>query len=303
MEPAGRIEANGIDFAYLEAGPSRGPLALCLHGFPDHAPTFRQLLPALAGAGWHAVAPWMRGYHPSGPAPDGRYQSATLAQDAVALLEALGGDGRAVVIGHDWGSIAACGAAVLAPERMSRVVCMALAHNAVVTDRLVTSWAQMKRFWYVFFFQLPGIYEMVLSAEECAFAERLWRDWSPGLEIDRDDMGRIRAMLSRPEVLQAALGYYRQTVDATLQADELNDVQMAVTYDDVTVPAMFMGGVDDGCFGAEFMAESADHCTAGCRVEVLEGCGHFLHLERPDEVNRLILDFIGPATVRGGAPT
>ena len=71
-----RVRANGIDFAYLEAGPEDGPLALCLHGFPDHAHTFRHLLPELAAAGWHAVAPWMRGYHPTGAVPDGQYQSA-----------------------------------------------------------------------------------------------------------------------------------------------------------------------------------------------------------------------------------
>jgi pimeloyl-ACP methyl ester carboxylesterase len=72
-----RVPANGIDFAYLEAGPEDGPLALCLHGFPDHALTFRHLLPELAAAGWHAVAPWMRGCHPTGAGPDGQYQSAT----------------------------------------------------------------------------------------------------------------------------------------------------------------------------------------------------------------------------------
>jgi hypothetical protein len=88
MEPHGRIQANGVDFAYLAAGPTDGPLALCLHGFPDHAPTFRHLLRALADAGWHAVAPWMRGYHPTGLAPDNQYQSATLSLDALALLGA-----------------------------------------------------------------------------------------------------------------------------------------------------------------------------------------------------------------------
>src|ERR1700756_3272050 len=125
-----RVQANGIDFAYLEAGPQDGPLALCLHGFPAHAKTWRHLLPALGDAGWHAVAPWMRGYHPTGLAPDGRYQSAVLSQDAVALVEALG-DRRAVIIGHDWGAIAASGAAILAPESMSRLVCMTIPHLGV----------------------------------------------------------------------------------------------------------------------------------------------------------------------------
>ena len=107
----GRIEANGLLFGYLEAGPAGGPLALCLHGFPDSAWTWRHLLPELAGAGYRAVAPFMRGYAPTEVPEDGRYQTGALVADAVALHEALGGDGRAVLIGHDWGAMAAYGAA------------------------------------------------------------------------------------------------------------------------------------------------------------------------------------------------
>jgi pimeloyl-ACP methyl ester carboxylesterase len=290
-----RVQANGIDFAYLEAGPQDGPLALCLHGFPDHARTWRHLLPALADAGWHAVAPWMRGYHPTGLAPDGRYQSAVLSQDAVALVEALG-DRRAVIIGHDWGAIAASGAAILAPERMSRVVCMTIPHLGVAFAKALDDWGQMKRFWYMWWLLLPGIYEMSVSADDVAFAEKLWRDWSPSMTIDREDMTEIRGMLSRPEVLAAATQYYRQLLDGTQQSDDLLDVQLAVQSDPITIPVLWIGGVEDGCFGAEFLQESAEYCTAECRVELLEDCGHFLQLERPDAVNRLILDYIGPGS-------
>jgi len=294
MQPTGRILANGIDFAYIDAGPAGGPLALCLHGFPDHAPTFRHMLPALAGAGWHAVAPWTRGYHPTGLAADGRYQSAVLSQDVIALIEALG-DERAVVIGHDWGAIAATGAAILAPERMSKVVSLTIPHLAVAFNHLLSDWPQMKRSWYCWYFTLRGIYETSVTADDCAFVENLWRDWSPSHTIDREDMARIRAMLSREETFEAAMSYYRQLLDGTQQADDLLDAQLAVQGDPITIPAMFMSGVEDGCMGAYFLGESADHCTAECRVEVLDGCGHFLQLERPDEVNRLILDFIGAA--------
>jgi pimeloyl-ACP methyl ester carboxylesterase len=290
-----RVLANGIDFACLEAGPEDGPLALCLHGFPDHAHTFRHLLPELAAAGWHAVAPWMRGYHPTGVAPDDQYQSATLSLDALALLDALGGDERSVIIGHDWGSVAACGAGMLEPERMARLVCLAIPQNALTYQKLITDWDQMKRSWYMWYFQLPGIYEMSISADDCAAVENLWRDWSPGLEIDPDDMAQIRAMLSRPEVFHAAIGYYRNTVDATTQSDELNDAQLTVSSGTLGTPVLFIAGADDGLFIPEHFVEGAEYCTAECRVEVLEGCGHFMHLERPAEVNRLILEFIGPA--------
>src|SRR3954468_21252852 len=97
------VTANGVDFSYLTWGPADGPLALCLHGFPDSAHTWRLLGPALADAGFRVVAPFMRGYAPTTGPADGRYQTGMLASDAIELHAALGGDERAVLIGHDWG--------------------------------------------------------------------------------------------------------------------------------------------------------------------------------------------------------
>src|SRR3954469_17839594 len=98
----GRTEVGGVDLAYLEAG--EGPLALCLHGFPDSAWTWRHLLPELAGAGYRAVAPFMRGYDPTEVPDDGRYFVGDLVRDVSELYGSLGGDDRAVLIGHDWGA-------------------------------------------------------------------------------------------------------------------------------------------------------------------------------------------------------
>src|SRR6516165_4947646 len=108
----GSVTANSIDFHYLELGS--GPLVLCLHGFPDNAYTYRYLLPVLADAGFHGVAPFMRGYSPTGKPPDDRYESILLAHDAIALIEALGAT-DAFVVGHDWGALATLASAVLAP--------------------------------------------------------------------------------------------------------------------------------------------------------------------------------------------
>src|SRR5690606_12860439 len=119
----GTVQANGLEFGYLECGT--GPLALCLHGFPDSAWTWRHLLPELAGAGFRAVAPVVRGYAPTEVPSDGRYQTAALALDAGALHEALGGSSDAVIIGHDWGAIATYIAANHEPDRWRKVVTMA----------------------------------------------------------------------------------------------------------------------------------------------------------------------------------
>src|SRR3954453_15925726 len=84
----GTVKANGLQFGYLEDGPRDGPLALCLHGFPDSAWSWRHLLPALAGAGFHAVAPFLRGYAPTAVPADGRYQTGALVADTIGLHEA-----------------------------------------------------------------------------------------------------------------------------------------------------------------------------------------------------------------------
>ena len=118
----GSVRANGINFHYLEMGD--GPLAICLHGFPDHAWSFRHLLPDLAAAGFHAVAPFMRGYAPTEAPADGRYHSALMARDAVELIGALGAD-RAYLIGNDWGAGAVVGATALAPEKVIKLVTIA----------------------------------------------------------------------------------------------------------------------------------------------------------------------------------
>ena len=119
-----QLTANGVDFTLLEIGT--GPLALCLHGFPDSAHSWRYLLPELAAAGYRAVAPFMRGYAPTSVAPDGMYQTGALSADANALHEALGADENAVIIGHDWGAPSVYGAAASEPRRWKRVVGMAV---------------------------------------------------------------------------------------------------------------------------------------------------------------------------------
>jgi pimeloyl-ACP methyl ester carboxylesterase len=290
-----RVRANGVDFACLSAGPEDGPLALCLHGFPDHAPSFTPLLHDLARQGYQAVAPWMRGYHPTSAAPDGRYQSAVLALDAVALVEALSPDGRAHLVGHDWGALAASGAAILAPDRVRSLVSMALPHPAVVGATLTGDWEQRKRSWYMWFFQLDVVPELVVPGDDFAFVEMLWREWSPGHAPDPAHMARLKQTLSAPGVLEAALGYYRQTIDFSRQADELAATQVDVSSGTIGVPALFLMGGDDGCFAPDRAGDSLQHCSAEARVEILEGLGHFLHVEAPELVNPLVLEGLSAA--------
>ena len=289
----GRVKANGIDFHYLEAG--HGPLALCLHGFPDNAHTYDRLLPALATAGFHAVAPFMRGYAPTSPAPDGRYQSVLLAQDAVALIDALGG-GRAFVVGHDWGASAAYGAAALAPERVTRLVTIGAAHPASFRGALARSYERHKGIWHAYFFQMPFA-EQVVAADDFAYLEQWWRDASPEFDPAPVIEG-IKATFREPGVVSAALGYYRHTLhpanrDPALAA--LHERMSAPT----PVPTLSLHGTRDRPGRLEAFEGMDDLFPQGLEKVIVPGTGHFVHVERPDEVNPRIVAFFQAA--KGGS--
>ena len=284
-----RITANGVDFAYLTAGPTDGPLALCLHGFPDCAWSWRHLLPLLAAAGYRAVAPFQRGYAPTQVPDDGRYQSGVLGVDAIALHEALGGDERAVIIGHDWGASGTYAAATLAPERWSKVVTLAVPTANTVAMAFLTDTDQLKRSWYMFFFQSP-LADMVVPADDLAFIDMLWRDWSPGYDAS-GDLARVKDSLRDPANLNAAIGYYRATLGDGLKDPALMDAQIA-TGAVPPQPTLHLHGRHDGCMGVSVAEAMAATAPATLTVEVIEGAGHFLHLEQPDVVNQRILDFL-----------
>jgi pimeloyl-ACP methyl ester carboxylesterase len=280
------VEANGLTFAYLQAGS--GPLALCLHGFPDSAHTFRQLLPALAGAGYHAVAPFQRGYAPTAVPADGAYQTGGLAADANALHEALGGSGDAVLIGHDWGAAATYAAAAHEPSRWRRAVAMSVPPWAAMASGFL-DYDQLKRSFYMFLFQTP-LAETAVSADGMAFLDRLWADWSPGYDATAD-LEYVKACLREPENLTAALGYYRTMFGSSAHVAAYAAEQRAARRTGER-PVLYLHGGADGCLAAGRTQDVERHLPPGSRAEIVPGAGHFPHLERPAAVNALIMDWL-----------
>ena len=175
---SGAGRANDIDFHYLEMG--EGPLVLCMHGFPDHAYSFRHLLPDLARAGFRGVAPFMRGYAPTEAPKDGRYLAVLLCRDVLALIGALGAE-QAYLVGNDWGAGAVSGAAVLDPAKVAKLVTIA---SGRADEILSMNFQFLKGTWHAFYFQLPQA-ERTLAYDDFAFIEDWWRDASPEWEIPK----------------------------------------------------------------------------------------------------------------------
>jgi pimeloyl-ACP methyl ester carboxylesterase len=285
------LRANDLAFSALAEGA--GPTAvLCLHGFPDHARSFRDQLPALAAAGFRAVAPTLRGYEPSSQPPDGDYHVVRMAEDVVGWIDDLGA-GPVHLVGHDWGAVIGYAAAVLAPERLRSLTTLAIPHpGRLRTDGIPKLPSQLRNSWYMLFFQLRGLADWIVERDDWAFVARLWRDWSPGWSPPPEELAAVKRTLARPGVKRAALGYYRAMLSPWGEAARET---ARLLSSPIPVRTLALTGALDGCMDTRLhdLAMRPEDFPAGLEVVRVEGAGHFLHQEKPDAVNRAIFDWIG----------
>lgn len=285
----GSVQANGLTVHYLTVGS--GPLVLCQHGFPDHPRSFRYQLSALANAGFQVVAPYLRGYFPTELPANNSFQTAMLAKDVLALLDIFSPHTPAIVIGHDWGALAAYGAALSAPERISKLITMAVPYGPRLQQEVLANYAQTKRSWHMYFMQ-TAMAVVVIAYDDFAFIKRLWQDWSPTWAIPAEDMAAVKETFRQPGVLQAAIDYYRYAFDFSRHLPELADLQARIMVDPIQVPTLNLHGEVDGCIGVEALAGMSDLFPQGLRQVVVPDAGHFLHLENPDRINQEIIQFL-----------
>lgn len=281
------VESNGHTIHALEQG--NGPLIVALHGFPDLPISYRHQIPALAKNGYRVVAPYMRGYFPSDAEFDGPYEVAALVQDVLSLIDQLT-EQPAILIGHDWGAIVARSAAILAPDKILKIVCMSVPTAGNFGRALVSNPKQQRRSWYMFFFQLP-IAEMAIAHNDFEFIERLWQEWSPGWSCPKSVMNEIKEAFRQPSVLKAALGYYRSQFNPALQQPGLADIRKRLS-DPIPAPTMYLHGANDGCIGVETAEGMETAFLRDFEKHIIPSAGHFVHQEQPEVVNELITRFL-----------
>ena len=231
----------------------------------------------------------MRGYAPTAVPDDGCFSLGALVADANALHEALAADDQAVLIGADWGAEAAYGAAAFAPERWRRLVTLAIP-PLTMDARLFTDFDQLRRFFYMFLFTQPLAEELV-AADEMAFLDRLWEDWSPGYAA-AEDLALVKDSLGERANLSAAIGYYRAALGAPAESCANFEAEQRALAETPPQPTLYLHGARDGCIGVDLVRDAEAQLSPGSRLSIVEGAGHFLHLEKPDQVNAEILGWV-----------
>ena len=265
-----------------------GPIVLCLHGFPDNAGSFRHQLPALAEVGYRAISLTLRGYEPGSIPGDGDYTMETIATDILAVIDSLN-TGPVHLIGHDWGAAVAYVAAAAAPERFRSLTVMAVPHAGRFARDGLRIPRQLRLSWYMGFFNIPWLSDWVVSRHDYRFIRWLWREWSPSWQPEPGVLEGVISTLSQPGVRSAALGYYR----AALSIKALLVSAEAAHYA-VPVPTLALSGELDGCIASDVFERLtvADDFPQGVTFHRVVGAGHFLHQEKPEVVNPLLLGWL-----------
>jgi pimeloyl-ACP methyl ester carboxylesterase len=261
-------------FHALEA-PGAGRPLLFLHGFPDHPPTARAFFAELSRRGHRVLAPWLRGYAPS-PVPDGPYDVASLTGDIVELIERWSPAAPVDVVGHDWGAVITYALCQAAPARVARAVTLAIPHPLTFLHQL-RSPAQLRASWYMGLFQLPGS-ERVVRARDYRLIDRLWRRWSPGLQLPDDERRALRDCLEASEL--APLEYYRAMRRVT-RAELKRGGQPIAT------PLLALHGAQDGCVLPPAI-DDRKRFSGPYERRIVGGVGHFMHVEQPAQIAELV---------------
>ncbi len=273
-----QIEANGLRFAVDEAGQG-DTLALLLHGFPEARQAWRKQLPALANAGWHVVAPDMRGYgETSRPAGLEPYRIEHLVDDVGALFEAYAPRKR-ILMAHDWGGVIAWQVAIRQRAALDALVILNAPHPAVFARVLRSTWRQIFRSWYVAFFQLPWLPEQQLTANNGGSLLQILKGQSPNFSPEL--LEAYRRNVVQPGAATAMINYYRANATA---------LGNATPTDKITTPTLMIWGENDVALDIALTGGNEDF-VSDLTLRRLPGVSHWVQEDAPDQVNALVINW------------
>lgn len=273
-------EIKGRHRAWIEAG--KGPVIVLLHGFPDAPEGFSPQINALAAAGYRAIAPYSRGNAPSFIPDDDDHSPLALATDVRDFLDGLKISKAAAVIGHDWGAVTAYCFAALAPDRLERLVTLAVPHGRAATPNVF--WAG-----FVMTMQLPTVTARILRMDNGAMVEKGTRQVSPNWNFSADDVAVAKRILCDPDYLRNATGVYR----ALRRWPIRRDASFKLMMKSIQVPTLCFAGIDDKAMDIAAFRKMAKAFTAGLELVELNEVGHFPHRECPNQISQDILGFLG----------
>jgi pimeloyl-ACP methyl ester carboxylesterase len=282
------VTAGGVRLHVAETGPVDGPLVLLLHGFPEFWWSWRHQLVALGEAGFHAVAPDLRGYGASDKPPRG-YDQYTLSADVAGLVRALGAHDAALV-GHDWGGALAWAVATLHPRVVRSLAVVSMPHPLRMAEALLRDRRQARASAYIGFFQLPKAPEARLVRDDGAYVGELLRRWGgPGFP-DAETEARCREAIQVPAVSNCSLEWYRWSVRSLTRPSGHRFRRLLGRG--VSVPTLQVHGDLDTCLLPTTAHGSGAFVHAPYELVVLDGVGHFPHQEDPETVTALLLDHL-----------
>jgi pimeloyl-ACP methyl ester carboxylesterase len=278
------VEANGFRFAVDEAGEGER-LALCLHGFPESRFSWRHQLPVLARLGYRAWAPDLRGYGETEPKPQAvsAYLIDRLMEDVAALIDASGAK-SVTLIGHDWGAGLAWSFAANRVRPLERLVIMNVPHPAVMNAVQRRSFAQLRKSWYMFFFQLPGLPEWVTTANDARAVRRAFHD----MAVDKTNftpevLDRYAADAQRPGAMTGMINWYRA-------AFRLRG-KLAGPWEVIETPTLIVWGEADAALGLELL-DGTDAHVRDLTIRRLPNVSHWVQQEAPDKVNAILEEWL-----------
>ena len=284
------VETNGVRLHCVTAGA--GPLVVLLHGFPEFWYSWRHQIPALAGAGFRVVAPDLRGYNESDK-PEGieAYRMSHIVEDIAGLVRAFSAE-RAAIVGHDWGGAAAYAVAMLHPELTEKLAVLNCPHPARFGQALAGGdLEQLRKSWYMFFFQLPHAPEALLRANGFRFLrEFAYGNARKGTFTPKDLRVFVEAF-AKPGALTAALNWYR--------AMFRNGLPPAREYPKIAAPTLVIWGTRDHFLGTGLSRGMRRYFSGPFALRSLEGVSHWVQQEAPARVNALLIRFLR-ASARGG---